>query len=445
MSQVVFLLAWFSVLRPSLSHSWISCTDCLDSACTTCRGYARNWFTQPSIPFSQDQGWDRRPGKSVAAGGLFCDDSKQVAHANVQDGYTDTYPMASYTAGQTVTMQWPAKNHATVGFQRNTQLFIGKGPGLGDDFSHITSLDAYVSEYPGLEQTYSNCVPNQAGVDGAPCSGDFTLPSDLAEGFYSFIWWWEFNEGEYYSTCFDAWVSSSGGGGAPAPGAPSGNDSDECLAANLPADVCPKEEEAAADGIVLSLPPSKLNGAAGSSYTATVKYDFSKKIFIVPEVWGPDGSNGFIGGGLDAAMAFGPGKGTASLTVTLDKDAVGEGQLNLWTVAEEHFSTDVADEPWANELGRIPWSVKFGDANVACTSIPVACKGGEGGGGGGGQVTGILVAVLVAVLLMVSAFFGVRWSSKNCTGTVPKMAMKATTKTSNHQWKDGNGIDSSYL
>jgi hypothetical protein len=344
-------------------------------------------------------------------------------------------------------MQWPAKNHATVGFQRGTQLFIAKGPGLGDDFSHITSLDAYISTYPGLEQTFSNCVPNQAGVDGAPCGGDFQLPSDLAEGFYSFIWWWEFNEGEYYSTCFDAWVSSSGGGGGgSAPGDPSGDDADECLAANLPADACPKEEEAAVDGIVLSSPPSQLNGISGSSYTASIKYDFSKKIYIVPELWGPAGSDNFIGGGLGAAKAFGPGKGTASLAISLDKEASGSGVLNFWTVAEEFFSTEVADEPWANELGRIDRTVQFGASNEACSAIPAACEEGDAKrkkrGGGGGRALGIVLMVVAA--LVASAVFGIWWvKSGQKLPNAPKLAMKTKHYTTKHEWQDGK--DSNYL
>ena len=48
-------------------NSWASCVKCpLTGSCVgQCQGYARNWFTQPSNPFSQDQGWDRRPGADV--------------------------------------------------------------------------------------------------------------------------------------------------------------------------------------------------------------------------------------------------------------------------------------------------------------------------------------------------------------------------------------------
>lgn len=259
---------------------------------------SRNWFTQPSIPFSQDLGWDRRPGKSVTEGGLFCDNTKQQFHANPADGYTATYPMARFTPGQEVIMQWPAKNHAMVGtqryvclswlrktsltllFRRGVQLFIGKGPGLGDDYSHVTSKDAWIAANPGLEVTFSNCVPNVPGVDGAPCYGTFTLPEDLQAGYYSMIWWWEFNEGEYYSTCFDANILADGVAPPPDndPDVGDGDDTDECLPVNFATSSCGVPEEPGFDGMVFATPPSQLVGAAGSAFDVQVKVNFNQPL-----------------------------------------------------------------------------------------------------------------------------------------------------------------------
>jgi len=78
---------------------------------------------------------------------------------------------------------------------------------LGDDFSHITSKAEWLQQYPKLQQTFSNCYLNGekvgSGVDKAVCYGTFELPSDLEEGIYTFMWWWEFNGGEFYNSCAD--------------------------------------------------------------------------------------------------------------------------------------------------------------------------------------------------------------------------------------------------
>merc|ERR1712004_717354 len=126
--------------------------------------------------------------------------------------YSDIYPMARVGRGQQLVWQWPAKNHADVGTQRMVQLFISKGPGLGDDFSHITSKADWVQRYPKLQQTFSNCFVDGnrvgSGVDKAVCSGTFTVPNHLPLGIYTFMWWWEFNGGEFYNSCADVLITN---------------------------------------------------------------------------------------------------------------------------------------------------------------------------------------------------------------------------------------------
>merc|ERR1712012_62757 len=110
-------------------------------------------------------------------------------------------------AGPKSSLAMACKNHATVGAQRGVQLFISRGPGLGDDFSHITSKAQWVQQYPKLQQTFSNCYLNGekvgSNVDKAKCYGTFEMPSDLKDGIYTFMWWWEFNAGEFYNSCAD--------------------------------------------------------------------------------------------------------------------------------------------------------------------------------------------------------------------------------------------------
>mmetsp|Transcript_100293 Transcript_100293/g.189175 ORF Transcript_100293/g.189175 Transcript_100293/m.189175 type:complete len:356 (+) Transcript_100293:72-1139(+) len=194
-----------SVIHLGASHSWLTCLDCASDNgkdCTNCRGYPRNWHKNPSVPFGQDVRRDMRP-RSPPPGGLKCLPDEAINNP-VSGGYSPSAPMAKLTAGQKITLTWPAKNHAMVGIQRGVQLFISKTPNGGDDFSHITSQAAWVSKYPELQKTFSNCNPNRRGVDRAFCKGEFTLPTDLKPGVYTFMWWWEFNAGEYYNSCADA-------------------------------------------------------------------------------------------------------------------------------------------------------------------------------------------------------------------------------------------------
>jgi len=212
MARLLFRVMLCTSCLPVIqSHSWLACAD-WDECSGTCHGYARNWHKNPSNPFGTDVGRDIRPGADVPKG-LFCDPNKEGSSDPIEGRYSGTYPMAKVRPGQKLSWQWPAKNHADVGIQRHVQLFISKGPGLGDDFSHITSKTDWVQRYPELDKTFSNCYVNGnrvgPNVDKAVCSGTFTVPSHLQHGIYTFMWWWEFNGGEFYNSCADVLVTNN--------------------------------------------------------------------------------------------------------------------------------------------------------------------------------------------------------------------------------------------
>jgi hypothetical protein len=209
------------------AHSWM---DCVQLEGTTCRGYPRGWGNIYNIAnnvYAQDTGRDNRPGKPVSAG-LACDarekfnptTDKSSAAAYLANMYPANYPHTKFAPGQQVTMRWPAKNHATVGEQRGVQVFFSKpytpATGAADDFSNVVDKSSWVAKYPALDVTFTNCSPNQSGVDAAPCTGTFTVPVDLQPGaLYTMMWWWEFNQGEFYNTCADVEIAGddTGGGG----------------------------------------------------------------------------------------------------------------------------------------------------------------------------------------------------------------------------------------
>jgi hypothetical protein len=168
------------------------------------------------MPLGQDVGRDIRPQADVPTG-LVCDAGKEGINNPVSGGYDSTYPMARLALGQEITQTWPAKNHADVGTQRGVQLFISKTAGGGDDFSHITSKAAWLAKYPKLTYTFSECNPPGPNNDRAECKGKYTVPTDLTPGIYTFMWWWEFNGGEFYNTCYDVEVLAASGNPSPNP------------------------------------------------------------------------------------------------------------------------------------------------------------------------------------------------------------------------------------
>jgi len=186
-------------------HSWMSCTD-WDEATQECKGRPRNAGNMIGRAFAADVGRDVQPG---ALNQAVCSGQKEPRTNPPSNSYAADRPMAKWEQGSTKTIRWPAKNHATVGSGPGTvQLYIGTAGG-NDDFQKGTPFASF---------TYSNCVPNQAGVDAAPCTGDVAVPVDLPPGVYSIMWFWEFNPGQFYNTCSDIEIVAA----ANAPGTTTG-------------------------------------------------------------------------------------------------------------------------------------------------------------------------------------------------------------------------------
>jgi len=209
-SALVMLAVVGGIVRDVRAHSWLDCLD-WDVTTQSCKGYARNWAGKPADPFGTDRGRDNRPSGSVTEGGLVCIGGESE---DDKDKYTPQFPRATVAAGQDLVLRWPAKNHANVGTQRGVQLFISRTPDGGDDFGHITNKDDYLQQCTaagGLcEHSFSSGPDCQTpGVDKAECMATFRLPLNLQAGVYTFMWWWEFNAGEYYNSCADALVTAA--------------------------------------------------------------------------------------------------------------------------------------------------------------------------------------------------------------------------------------------
>ena len=201
------------------AHSWVECTNydpvsfdyqtlgSFDAA--RCNGYPRGFARQFSEGFGVDTGynWEHQS----------CRDPFQ------ESDYTDTIPMAKLSAGQTIYISHPSKNHVadtcTNAFIPSYSFVVKMSSQVGTDSFDIDLKmvgDDHANgqiDHLGYQRCYNFCE-NQ---DKSHCLTAWTLPNDVPEGRHSFKWVWEFNQGQFYSNCFDAYVSSGSNGTAPTP------------------------------------------------------------------------------------------------------------------------------------------------------------------------------------------------------------------------------------
>lgn len=209
-SVVIILISWLPLIN---AHSWVECvsydpvsfeSDSLGNYDRSrCSGYPRNFKTQFSKGFGVDTGynWGHQ------------DCSRDPFNP---DDYTSDIPMAKYKAGQTIYISHPSKNHVAdtctnafipstsfvvkMSSQPNVDSFDVRLPLVGGD--HVNG----VIDHIGFQRCFNFC----GDVDKSHCISAWTLPSNIADGRYSFIWLWEFNVNEFYANCFDAYISSDG-------------------------------------------------------------------------------------------------------------------------------------------------------------------------------------------------------------------------------------------
>ena len=112
--------------------------------------------------------------------------------------------MAVVGRGQEVTWRWPAKNHASTPNAGNLEIFISRTADGGDDFSHITQRKAgFKSTLDSQFHILLATLPG-ANIDRADCRGGYTVPTDLTPGVYTFMWWWNFNPGQFTDLVLDS-------------------------------------------------------------------------------------------------------------------------------------------------------------------------------------------------------------------------------------------------
>lgn len=224
------------------AHSWIRCTDYrvsnpneqivartnpLDDAppervffdVDRCFGYPPSFpsFSGPNPDIGVDVGYDRQFDVNNAA---FCPPRDNT--------YSEIFPEATYTSGSTICVAYPTKNHVAdtnadipdngvgiyitnerdpLGPDNNNPFPPRSDFTLLNDFNGV-HVDGTV-DYLGFQ----NCPNFVNNNDRSLCTMCFELPDNLEEGRYGFSWLWEFNAGQFYSTCWTALVTANGQGG----------------------------------------------------------------------------------------------------------------------------------------------------------------------------------------------------------------------------------------
>jgi len=209
------LLVSLALTATVQAHSWLDCTNYqmfqgervtkFDAA--KCLGYARCGTTQAKAGFGMDTGFNHH------------DKTCQCAR-NADNAYSTQAPMAQYRPGQRVCLAYPAKNHVaetcTNAYipDNGVRILRSAGPVNMRD-----GTDSFSREYNHLNgkhtngqidyKGFQNCPDFCSNMDKAVCTMCFDLEADIAPGTYSFQWQWQFNTGDFYSTCWEATIAGS--------------------------------------------------------------------------------------------------------------------------------------------------------------------------------------------------------------------------------------------
>jgi hypothetical protein len=141
-----------------------------------------------------------KTGNAVESG---ADETRQNPISKAYDG-GKFGPMAKASAGDTICMRWPSKNHA---FESKIEKVHVNMPQtlLTQDPNQAGFDAANIAIIP-----YENCTSN-GDKDLTPCGGCFTIPPQLQTGDYVVQWRWLLvNSGvnEYYTSCWDIGVTA---------------------------------------------------------------------------------------------------------------------------------------------------------------------------------------------------------------------------------------------
>ena len=210
-------LVFYSFFTYSLSHSWISCTNyqldsninkftSIDYNNNKCLGYPRNYNLQYQSDLNRGFGYDT--GYNYKG---------QDCKYNYNSQYYNDLKMSKYTPGQQICLTYPSKNH--VASECTNNYVPDNGIKIYRSINKNLDNNDFTKEYNHLNGIHQNGIIDYKGFQNCPgfcnntdktvCYVCFNLENDIESGIYSFKWVWQFNENEYYSTCWDAEITNA--------------------------------------------------------------------------------------------------------------------------------------------------------------------------------------------------------------------------------------------
>lgn len=197
------------------SHSWIACAKYPLSASLynydehSCQGFARGYTLHRSSSFGVDAGFNYGVGDlSMPA----------CKYPFVRSQYDSTaFKPPSYRRGEVIRLLWPSKNHVkadcTNPYIPDTSLQLYQHCGLKTE-QGMTLRDVFQRgrllwdfQKNGTKKGFQQCLNFCTNMDKAVCYGDVQLGATFDEQ-CPVIWVWQFNKGEYYTSCVDSSVMS---------------------------------------------------------------------------------------------------------------------------------------------------------------------------------------------------------------------------------------------
>jgi hypothetical protein len=205
--KLLILLTTF--LLQVKSHSWLECSDYRINSLSElstfdrskCFGYPRSFENQYNQGFAIETGYNQH--------------STECKYSYKESYYNDKIKMANYKSNQIIYTTHPSKNHVadicTNQYIPSTQMKLLRSSSPGsEDFSISLNLLGGdhvngVIDYLGYQRCFEFC----SNMDKSTCILGFQLDDVKVSGIYSFKWFWEFNKGEVYTSCFDAYITPS--------------------------------------------------------------------------------------------------------------------------------------------------------------------------------------------------------------------------------------------
>ena len=134
--------------------------------------------------------------------------------------------IAQYTVGSTVRVVWPAKNHANYECTQNipdTSMKLYMNPQVNPTADIANNQNTMLAQGYTLVKDwhdgctagtdncgFQNCRRYCEDTDKAVCFGDFIVPQVDESGYYTFVWYWIFNPGSPYISCWEAYIDTEG-------------------------------------------------------------------------------------------------------------------------------------------------------------------------------------------------------------------------------------------